>query len=472
MCIGKPIRLCAVAVAVVVSVARGAELPQYKFEVGQEINYRSEYLDRIDGEEPAADDKAGSIQSIQEWTIWVARTNKDSSHRLIFQVRLLTIHKDADGDEERRTDHRFYAYADVTDHGRVAENPSLANFFNVHDLFPRLPATAESMQRSWLAESIHRGQSMRSEFRVRETESPRPSELAFEEVKTNDIDPIHLVKRQNSYGFDVKRGFVQSVTAKTSYGWGGAGKYARTYALTSIGKAESDWIGKLDRDIEDCFAPFAATFEAAAAAMDCDVRSTEAELSKIERAAKSARARVETAQLREFFDKELEGGREYSKYRRAEAAQFETILDKPAPAWELEDLDGKTHKLSNYRGKVVVLDFWSRRCAPCIPVMRTLAELSKHFDDESVAILGMNDDENEADARFVHQYLKIPYPTLRAAAVLEDYHVSSWPAIYGIDARGNLRHVRFGIPATLRDDLTAQVRALHKEAGQRNSEND
>ena len=451
-----------VLVSVLAPRSVAVEPPRYKFEVGQVIAYRSDDLGFITRDSPADGKKSGSTQNIREWTIWVTRKNEHASHRLFFRVRVLTIHKDAKGEEERRTDHTFYAYGDVTDDGQLIENPSLVSFFNIEQFFPRLPPDAESLRHGWAAESTSHGNKTRSSFRLL-GESP-PNGRAFEEVSSDD--PIQLVKRQDTYRFDSQRGLVQTTSTKRSFGWPTNEEFAGTYTLTGVKQADSDWIGKLDRDIEDCFAPFAAVFEDAQSAMDRDPRSTEEALAKIVAAVKSAHVHARVPLMRQFFREQMESV-EFAKYRRDQAAKFAAMFDRPAPDWELQDLAGKTHKLSDYRGKVVVLDFWSRRCAPCIPVMRTLAELSKRFDARSVAILGMNDDENEADARFVHEYVKIPYPTLRAAAVLEDYHVSSWPAIYVIDANGKLRHARFGNPDTVREDLAAQVSALLKEAGQR-----
>jgi peroxiredoxin len=71
-----------------------------------------------------------------------------------------------------------------------------------------------------------------------------------------------------------------------------------------------------------------------------------------------------------------------------------------APDFELPNLDGKRVKLSDYRGKVVILNFWSKTCPPCLEEMPSLAELGQglaHRDD--IVLLTVTTDESAADAR-------------------------------------------------------------------------
>ena len=77
------------------------------------------------------------------------------------------------------------------------------------------------------------------------------------------------------------------------------------------------------------------------------------------------------------------------------------ILDKPSPSWETTDFDGKKHAIRDYRGKVVVLDFWNTACASCLRAMPQVKQVVEDFKDKPVTVLGMNDDDNEDDARSV-----------------------------------------------------------------------
>ncbi len=67
------------------------------------------------------------------------------------------------------------------------------------------------------------------------------------------------------------------------------------------------------------------------------------------------------------------------------------MVGRPAVEIEADDLDGKPVKLADYRGKVVVLDFWATWCGPCVMAMPRLIELQKRFHDRPVVFLALHD---------------------------------------------------------------------------------
>jgi peroxiredoxin len=69
-------------------------------------------------------------------------------------------------------------------------------------------------------------------------------------------------------------------------------------------------------------------------------------------------------------------------------------IGRTAPAILGEDVDGKPFRLGDYRGKVVVLDFWYRGCGWCIKAMPQLNALAGQFEGRPVALLGMNTDNH------------------------------------------------------------------------------
>lgn len=71
-----------------------------------------------------------------------------------------------------------------------------------------------------------------------------------------------------------------------------------------------------------------------------------------------------------------------------------------APDFELPNLSGKTVKLSSFRGKTVILNFWSKSCPPCLEEMPSLAQLAHQLRDRSdVVLITISTDESAADAR-------------------------------------------------------------------------
>jgi thiol-disulfide isomerase/thioredoxin len=126
----------------------------------------------------------------------------------------------------------------------------------------------------------------------------------------------------------------------------------------------------------------------------------------------------------------------------------------------VKDLDGKSHSLKEYRGKVVVLDFWYRGCGWCVRAMPQINQLAEDFKDQPVAILGMNTDREEKDAKFVVEAMALKYPNLKAAGLPQKYGVQGFPTLILIGPDGTVRDLHVGYSPTLREDVAKEIRAL------------
>jgi thiol-disulfide isomerase/thioredoxin len=115
---------------------------------------------------------------------------------------------------------------------------------------------------------------------------------------------------------------------------------------------------------------------------------------------------------------------------------------KPAPEIAADDLDGKPFKLSDYRGKVVVLVFWASWCAPCMAAVPHERELVERYRGRPFVLVGVNGDDNKAAAARAVAQQQIPWrsfwngPDHRGSAILNAYNVRGWPTVYVIDPRG------------------------------------
>jgi thiol-disulfide isomerase/thioredoxin len=73
-----------------------------------------------------------------------------------------------------------------------------------------------------------------------------------------------------------------------------------------------------------------------------------------------------------------------------------------APDFTLTNLDGKTHSLAEYRGKIVVLNFWATWCLPCREEMPMLSKLAPKYGEKDVAFLAASIDDAQTQSKIVH----------------------------------------------------------------------
>jgi len=128
--------------------------------------------------------------------------------------------------------------------------------------------------------------------------------------------------------------------------------------------------------------------------------------------------------------------------------------DSPAPEFSTTDFSGKSLKLSDYRGRVVLLYFWATWCKPCIAELPSLLELYREFGASEknhdskgdFEIIGVSlDQDREALKRFAESE-QLPWPQLFDGGgwnmqIAQQYRVTSLPRTFLIDEKGLIRHV-------------------------------
>jgi peroxiredoxin len=119
-----------------------------------------------------------------------------------------------------------------------------------------------------------------------------------------------------------------------------------------------------------------------------------------------------------------------------------------APDFSLQSLDGKTVRLSDYRGKAVLLNFWATWCAPCKIEMPWFVELQKQYAPEGLQIVGVAmDDASPKDIGDFAKEMGVNYPVLIGKEAVGDAYggVQFLPETFYIDRNGKVLDKAFGL---------------------------
>jgi thiol-disulfide isomerase/thioredoxin len=120
----------------------------------------------------------------------------------------------------------------------------------------------------------------------------------------------------------------------------------------------------------------------------------------------------------------------------------------PASDFELQNMDEEKIKLSDYRGKVVLLNFWATWCPPCVREMPSMERLHQMVDVDDFKVIAVNQMEDVDQVFAFTGQLELD-PTFeilfdKTSEVSQDYAVRGLPTTYLIDKQGNVRYRAVG----------------------------
>ena len=149
----------------------------------------------------------------------------------------------------------------------------------------------------------------------------------------------------------------------------------------------------------------------------------------------------------------------------AEAQLQPWTSDEAVFGFSLPDLYDDTHSLTDYRGKVVLVNFWASWCPPCIYEMPAITRLKQQLKDQPFEVLAINVGEKKYKvrrfAKLVNFYLPVLLDTNKDT--FHTWGVRTLPTSFLIDANGNVRYRVRGNPDWDHEETIAVINSLISE---------
>ncbi|BBP05543.1 thioredoxin [Sulfuriferula plumbiphila] len=130
----------------------------------------------------------------------------------------------------------------------------------------------------------------------------------------------------------------------------------------------------------------------------------------------------------------------------AQARELQPYKGAATPPLVLKDLSGKTHNLKDYRGQVVLINFWATWCPPCRAEMPSMQRLKEKMADRPFVILAVDMGETEDAVQSYIREIKTDFTVLmdKDGHALKAWKVFAFPTSYVVDAQGKIRYGLFG----------------------------
>ncbi len=139
---------------------------------------------------------------------------------------------------------------------------------------------------------------------------------------------------------------------------------------------------------------------------------------------------------------------------------------KKAPKWTLPTLKGDTISLSDFRGKVVLVDFFYRKCAPCNAAMPVLQRLHEKYKDQGLVVIGIDPIDDPVKDNMADFLAKrgIDYTVVFSDRELpQKYHVTGYPTLFFINEKGKIEKIHEGFSQTMEQELEEQIQKMLKK---------
>ena len=137
----------------------------------------------------------------------------------------------------------------------------------------------------------------------------------------------------------------------------------------------------------------------------------------------------------------------------------------PATNFTLKDEDGNNIRLSEYRGQVVLINFWASWCGPCRQEFPLLDDLHQKYQPMGFTVFGVNVEQDRKLADKVLREIPVNFPILfdDTNEVSKAYDVDAMPSTVLVDRNGEIRYMHRGYKPGYEDMYEKQIRSLIRE---------
>jgi peroxiredoxin len=149
-------------------------------------------------------------------------------------------------------------------------------------------------------------------------------------------------------------------------------------------------------------------------------------------------------------------------FSAANGAELRPWTGGATPPLALEDLEGRTHSLADYRGKVVLVNFWATWCEPCRAEMPSMERLRSRLSAQPFAVLGVNMAEPLSRIEKFTAALPVGFTLLRDrdGMTAKAWRARVLPASFLVDRDGRVRYYVYGEVDWTSEPVLAKVREL------------
>ena len=427
-----------------------AGVPAYSPKPGQVLNYEENQAFKGSGENSAYR---------TTWRIWVVGKNDDGSWLMVVRETTKSLGQSPASAHENEM--VTLARIDLFPDGKVPRTPMLGTRFDPAHLFPRLPANDKESSTGWLAHDDRDDATVRYKPIAKKASRRRNRRSNFDADQSSYMEKIYEGKDTRTFHFDRGKGLVTRAEVVREFGSHLNSRGTGTLELKAIEEIGPQKLAIFRDELNLCFDSIEA-YRKLYRSVPTAGAAAESLLNKARTVLTDARAKVTIPEALAAIDDQLKNHNQFAKYQIDEAKKIAGVLGHASPTWEVKDLNGQTHTLDQYRGKVLVLDFWYRGCGWCMRAMPQVKAVAAHYQGRPVAVFGMNNDRKEQDAKFVVQKMAIAYPVLRSDELPAKYGVSGFPTLIVIDQQGKVADVHIGYSDHLFEDVTATIDRLLK----------